>query len=563
MEGLTVRRVQFIAGIVAAAALLAAVNMIVLFEDLFVWYVVGPLLLGVLAGAAWLVLTLASLSGGTERARTLSGAGAVIGTMLFLAICVVVYAFAVRWDRSWDLTEEGRQELSPQTVQVLENLSEEVKVYGLFMDTGDMLVDNAERKTRLFLKRCQYHTPLLKVEFFDPQAELTRVQAMNLTAVHPQGTVVIEAGNDRRPIPLTGINPRLSEAEFVNALINVVRKTRPKVGWLAGHGERDVTAQTSGDRSAVVFREILQREAYDIQVVTIPLDDPKIPPLDLLVVNDPQSDFDARELDALQDYLDRGGRLLLFMDCKYSPDPNAPRPRLLSWLEQRYGVVVGEDCLISKVNPRLGELVLLPKVSLAEFFQDSKIDPRGFPGCFNADHPVTRAFTQRLILATARSVRLSQQMPPRVTGAPLLRTLPYVWPERDLAELVTGDASPVQDADEPQDSYSLAVAVTASNRDSGGGDGTPDARIIVVGESDLTSDAELATAGPLNFVSNCLAWLSQQVELIAMRPQGEQEQPIILSTGEQRMVKWGSTLGVLQVVVILGGAVYAVRRKYR
>ena len=111
----------------------------------------------------------------------------------------------------------------------------------------------------------------------------------------------------------------------------------------------------------------------------------------------------------------------------------------------------------------------------------------------------------------------------------------------------------------------LAVAVTAKTDELVGDTGmTRDTRIVVVGDSDFASNAQLTVVpGNLNFVLNVFAWLSENEELIAIRPSGKQDTPVILSEGDRRAIVYVTVLGTSQAVVLAGFIAYLLRRKHR
>ena len=80
----------------------------------------------VIAGAAFLLLSLVLNAGQVGRALGHRSAryGAGLGAMVLLALGVVVLANAlsVRHSARWDLTENKRHSLSPQTIKVLQTL---------------------------------------------------------------------------------------------------------------------------------------------------------------------------------------------------------------------------------------------------------------------------------------------------------------------------------------------------------------------------------------------------------------------------------------------------------
>ena len=106
---------------VAVAAVVAfayALNLFVLRESMFNQQVLVPMAIGAGLAAVWLLLQLISLSK-SGRGATIHGINTVIGSIAYLGICVVIFAFAKRHDREWDLTREGRRDLAPQTSHVL------------------------------------------------------------------------------------------------------------------------------------------------------------------------------------------------------------------------------------------------------------------------------------------------------------------------------------------------------------------------------------------------------------------------------------------------------------
>ena len=178
-----------IAGILAILLFAAALN-------LFAWtqspFHAGVLLLlggAAVCGFAWLVLLFTTGSARSVlEGRAIGGLNAVVSSLLFLGICVVAYAFAAANDRSWDLTREGRRELAPQTIQVLQGMNAEVQVVGFFLDVDDELSVIGREKTERFIAQCQAYTPLLKYEHKDPQIAVASMEEMGINFASPQGT---------------------------------------------------------------------------------------------------------------------------------------------------------------------------------------------------------------------------------------------------------------------------------------------------------------------------------------------------------------------------------------
>jgi len=558
-------------GVAALGLLVVALNLAVMKEEPFdttVLLLVGACLVCAVVWGVLRILTLAGSAAGGGGAAVLSTAAGVVA---FLGICIALYAFAQHFDRSIDLTREGRRDLAPQTVRVLEGLSKEVNVYGLFVKRSDTTATIAKEKTLRFLEQCQEHTPFLNVTVIDPQEDLARKEALGVRQVSAMGTILIETEGAKREIHLSGRTARLEERDFTNALINLVRSARPKVGFLTGHGARS-TMDTSPDGVAV-FNAWLKEEAYETESIAIKLTDPFIPP-DIKVVVIPGMagmPYQPREIAALEEFVDRGGRMLVLLDPILLSNPSgASAEQLRPWLEQTFGIVVGNNVVGSTVTQRPHDLLLTPDISRHGILDALEEVPEDFDNCYSQEHPITRGFDMDMLLTLSRSVSLAPEMPEGTAGTEILRSLPGSWLETDLGAKVTMNRNP----DEPLGSFPLAVAVSKKTNvriaDTGQ---TEEARVVVVGDVDFAANGAgqqgggeqglgVSVPGNINFLLNAMAWLTESPELIAIRARGEEDPAIILTKRDEQFIAWVATLGLFQVVIVAGVVVLLVRRRY-
>jgi len=560
-------RAKTIFGAAALASLVIGLNLLVLKQDIFQPLVLVPLALAILFALAWLAANaFAVVQVAAPQGKAFYGLDMAVKSILFLAICIVIYAFFEHRDSSWDLTQEGRRQLSPQTIQVLKNLDKDVAVTAFFLRIDDELVNIAREKTERFLEQCTRHTARLHVEFLDPQLDMQRLEAMQITHASTQGTVVLECGTRQKVITLGGATPRIEERDFTNGLINVIRDSQPKVCFLTGHGEREIDS-TDDKNGASKFKELLTGESYQAQRIAIPIANPEIPAdCDILVINGlglqgPQSDIHPEELRAIEAYLNRGGRLLLMVDpWRRVLSAANQSEQLIPWLEKRYGIQVPNGIALS------------PKAKsawLVEFTNDPSLfsDPPGqsdYMGCFNTAHAITRSFDQKMLFSAARAVKLAAQMPEGVAGMELVRTTPDFYLENDVASLMaTGKAGKTNE--EPQGPFPVAVAVTAkTNQPIGDSGQMRDARIVVVGDSEFTSNAQLPVIpGNFNLILNIMGWLSESEDLIAIRSTGKEEQPLLLSPRDQKVIIYIAVVATTQAVIVAGLITFFIRRKYQ
>ncbi|MEX2016436.1 MAG: GldG family protein [Candidatus Hydrogenedentales bacterium] len=555
-------KIRRIVGFAAVVALALGLNLLVFTEDAFALWVIVPLLAAAALGLAWLALRLWSARG-TRQGATVRGLNAVVGSILFLAICVTVYAMVKRSDASWDLTREGRRTLSPQTQQVLQSLSQDVTAYCLFVRAGDEKVDTVQDKTRRFLERCQRYTDHLKIEFVDPQRNPDRLKELSVLRVSPVGTVVLKSGTRQRELPLSDVTSRLEERDFTNALVNVAQDTQPKIYFLTGHGERDIlnTDRQLGGSDLALW---LQKEAYEVARHLIAYTDPEIPQdCDLLVINGYESDFHPHEVQALEEYVRRGGRLLVLADPARVLNPSQQTvEQFRPWLERTLGVRIGSDIVVSPILKDEGlKIMLIPDFNVLPGLE-SEGRSEAFRGSFNAEHPITRGFDMQMLWPGVRSVTFVDDPPGDMTGQILLKSTPDTWAEDDLEVLET-ERRLEQDADERKGPVPVAVAVSLRTQHSGADGAAREARAVVIGDADLTKNEVIAQKPNHNFLLNVVAWLSENEELIAIRPSGEEDEPLVLSKRERQAVAWIASLGTVQIVALLGVAAWFRRRRYQ
>lgn len=550
-------------GIAAVLLLAVAANLAIWSQSASSVLTLAAFGAALLCALVWLALTiLHAARNAALPGQAAGGLYAGLSTVIFLGICIVLYAFVQRLDIAMDLTSEGRRSLAPQTVQVLQTMTREVTATCFFLDTDDEIVKIGQDKSLRFLDQCAKYTSLLKVEVIDPQVAVAQMQAMNLPYASPQGTIVIHAGTRQRVITLTGGSPRLEERDFTNALINVLRTSEPKVGYLTGHNERKLDDTETGE-GAAGFLAALQSESYAVQRIAIQITAPEIPrDVGILIVNNPVGDLRDEELRAIDAFLDRGGRLFMMLDPWIRVNPGlAGGERLRPWLESRLGIAVGSDLVLNQQQQNPYDANLTADESL---FEDDDTGVGQFRGSFHVEHPITRNFDQTMLLQAARTVQPVEELPDGLVVSPLLRTTPGFWAETDIAALSeTGNVG--RSDEEPLGPQPLAAVSVGLAKEADENAGDPrDFRAVIVGNSVFASNAQIVNVGGnLNFVMNAMAWLSETEDLIAIRPSGKEDPAIFLSPLAQRGVAWVSTLFTVQAIVLMGLVVYAMRRRYQ
>jgi ABC-type uncharacterized transport system involved in gliding motility auxiliary subunit len=468
---------------------------------------------------------------GTRTARY--GAGAAVMVLLALGIVVAANAISVRHNTRWDLTENKRNSVSPQTIQVLRTLKSPVSAIAFYRS------DTPGKKTAEDLL-AQYKTYSggrfeWRLEDTDKAPALARQYG-----VESYGTVVLEGGpaNQLRTEKVLDAD----EEKLTNGIVKVTRAGKRVVYIVKGHGEREIGATDRGGFSQA--KEQMEKANYEVKELFLARD-PKIPDdAAIVMIPGPKTDLFPQELAAIDAYVSRAGKVF-FMAVPFQATPTA---KYLS----KYGITVDDDVVI-ELNP-IGQVFgvgpLVPVVG--------QYDP----------HPITKDMGGVMTLfPLTRSVEPAKALPKGVQASPLAQTSRQSWGETDKNVFQTGKATP--DPNEKTGPLSVAVVATVDAEPPPKAEGgeapkkAAKARIVVVGTADFASNQFLGAQGNRDFFLNVVSWLAEEEDLISIRAKDPKQNPVVLTSAQSRLV-WGLPLvGLPGAVLICGLVVIAQRRRAR
>ena len=68
-------------------------------------------------------------------------------------------------------------------------------------------------------------------------------------------------------------------------------------------------------------------------------------------------------------------------------------------------------------------------------------------------------------------------------------------------------------------------------------------RLVVIGNSEFISNANLNLAANRDLLLNALGWLAREEDLVALRGRDPLSQPVVLADDAKLVLGWGATLG--------------------
>lgn len=461
---------------------------------------------------------------GTRQARY--GTVSLVGILVAIGIFAAVNYLGVRENKRWDLTENQAYSLSDQSRRILQELTQPVQITVYDRETEF-------DRYRARFDAYTYESPQVQVEYVDPDRAPARARQANVNAY---GTIVATYSGREQRLTTT------EEQDVTNALIKLLSDRALKVYFTQGHGERD-TSSSDQLRGYSGIAAALGQDNFT--VAPLPLIQQKEVPDDatVVVIAGPTTDFLAPEIEALQRFVGRGGKVLALIDPPSTGGSDLPA--LQAWLRE-WSITLGSDIVVdaSGMGQLFGGDASVPVVVT-------------YPS-----HPITENFRVMTAFPLARSVQAA-------TGGaqspqPLLETSEQSWAETDLQSLALGKVEFGEGADRRGPiALGMAVSAPASNPPAAApdadaaGNGSPDApkpesRLVVIGDSDFPGNNALGIQGNQDLFLNAVNWLAQQENLIAIRPREAQDRRITLTADQLQRIFLLSLL-VIPGLVFAGG----------
>lgn len=429
------------------------------------------------------------------------GAVATVSVFVMLGILFAVNYLSNRRSQRWDLTANQFNSLSEQSQKVLSELDGPMK---LLVFDQRLNFDRHRRNLDQYAEASRQVT----VEYIDAAQDPVRTRTYEVQAVP---TLVVEYGDKKEKV-IT-----IDERGVTGAIIRAVTGKQRKMYFVQGHGEKDPNGMDESGLS-----EVGQYLAADnIAVDTLALAQKPEVPADatLVAIVGATTDFLDPEIEALKKYLAGGGRLLMMLDPVIGQQEQAT-PKLIA-LAKEWGVEYGDNVVLD-----LSGQSESPTLAVAS---------PPYPS-----HPITDRFRQLTVFPLARSVKGSPMPPADRTIEPLAETSPNAWAETDIAALRAGGGQLAMNADKGDVAgpVSMALAVSTPAPPEEPADGAPptppQARLVFVGDSDFAANAVARSGGNINFFVNAVNWLTEQENLIAIRPRQAGDSRLSITPGQAR-----------------------------
>jgi ABC-type uncharacterized transport system involved in gliding motility auxiliary subunit len=156
------------------------------------------------------------------------------------------------------------------------------------------------------------------------------------------------------------------------------------------------------------------------------------------------------------------------------------------------------------------------------------------------NHPITERFNNVMTMyPLTRSVGAVTGGVNGHTPQPIVETSQRSWAETNLKGLFSNQDPAFDEKDDKRGPIAIAAAVSAPatppdpSKPADPNASKAETRLVVIGDSDFASNSYAGFAGNKDFFMNVVGWLSQQENLISVRPKEAADRRLTMTAGQQ------------------------------
>jgi len=467
-----------------------------------------------------------------QRRNARYAAIASVSVLVVLGLLIAVNYLSNRRNKRWDLTSNKQYSLSDQSVKLLKGLDAPVKVRVFDKET-----DFDRYRTRLAEYEYQSDKKM-SIDYVDPDKHPLDAKQYD---VQTYGTIVLEYKGQREKAASD------SEQDVTSTLMKVLNPQQKKVYFLSGHGEKDPASSSERDGYSSIG-DALKRDNYQFDKLVLPQS--KTVPADAtaLIVAGPKTDLLDTEVQAISDYLNKAGKLLVLLDPPDDLKKPAAMPQLTGLLKQ-WGINATQTVVVDASG--LSSNVMAP------------VAAPPYPA-----HAITNQFSLLTVFPLARAITPSMDNPQR-PAQPFVQTSSKSWAESNFAQLENPEQlTPDTDKGDLAGPVSIGVAVAVPAADDkpaeppakGETPKKPETRVAAIGDSDFASNTYGGIQGNRDLFMNTVNWIAQQESQISIRPRDPADRRITLTPSTATGLFW-LTIVVIPLGVFGGGVFSWWRRR--
>ncbi|MBN1573072.1 MAG: GldG family protein [Deltaproteobacteria bacterium] len=458
------------------------------------------------------------------------GMSTAAAILLVIGIVVFIEVISYNNNKQFDLTKDKRFTLSPQTEKIMKSLEDNLEAVA-FYSTDDPTRIEVEELLKLYKYASE---GMFDYSFVDMDLKPAAALEYN---IHENESVVFKYGDRHVSVRVTKDEIYdEGEKKLTNTILKAIYTKKKAIYFLTQHGERDIDGTESRDYKKI--REVLENQNYSVNKLDL-LTKAEVPEdASLLVIAGPKTNLFEEELKSINNYLEKGGSLLVTLDAEYYS------PSLEKYLAG-LGVKTEKDIIIDTESRVHGGDYTIPRVEIY------------------LAHPITKDFDIPSFFFLARSIEIDKDAE-KSSGwdfSYIAKTGKNSWGETNIGEINKGKAS----LDKDKDIVGPVPVVIAGAKEIENVDeeeeAKKEAKMVVFGDSDFVNNSFFINEGNMNLFVNSVNWLCDVEELISILPKDKKVDTLILAGKKDEVFLLLSSFLVPLLLIITGTAVIIFRRR--
>lgn len=479
----------------------------------FLWVALG-LFAGFFVAALWMDRAFYKEFLSMKTTKKGMSMGAMIGLVLILLI--TINFIAVRKYQTFDFSMAKVNSLSDQSVQLVKSLKEDLSVI-YFYKNGTEGVEANRRAFIDLIKKYQDQSDRVKLQFIEINERPDLVEKYNIR----QATQVVILDYQGRQ----GRIEKVDEQELTSGIVKVSRTADKKIYVLSGHAELEMQASKDGS-SLAMFKELLTNNRYTVldhsftKSTQVPAD------ADMLIIPGPRMLFLDVEMKALEDYLKKGGSVVL-----------ALRSNLKSGLEpllKNLGLSLKNNYIATVLQTPMG----------------TAVDPRFARGSvFSSAHQITKPFSgnQFTVFRLPTALIKETNLPTGISIEDIVKTNENAMGFQDTKFDKAGEKGP----------FTLGVAVKGKYP----GATDKEFNMLVFGDADFLNDQYLYQNLNRDLLLNSVAFLAKEENLISISPKEVEKTEMNMTETQMYLFVFGFIIPLPVLLFVTSGVMWY-RRRY-
>ena len=471
-----------------------------------------------------------------------AGLNLVITVAAVLVIVACVNYLVIRHFTRFHWSSDTEGQLTKRTLTILGTLTNNIKVIAYY-DSKDPLFPRVQG----LLKEYEIASSRIQVQFVDYMRDVSLAQQIKqqyaLNAVADKNLVIFDSNGRRKTVYETDLSDydtsklirgETNEVErthfkgermFTSRIFAVANERSPIAYFLGGHGEHPPENGTDPGGYGEFVSLLANENNFECRGLQLGGTNEVPADCNLLIIAGPIQPLDRSELDAIQRYLEQGGRMIAAFN---SETVRAHRLTGLERLLARWNVDVGENVVLDVKH---------------SFSQGRDVVPVDL-----GKHPVVNSLVKsRVQLVMPRSIGALR--PAGRSDETKVEELLLTSPESVVTDLRTVDRT--------KKSRSLMAVVEK---------GVPgvqrgSTRIVVIGDSFLWCNSGIAALANKEFAASVANWLvSQNILLADIPPRAIRNYRVTMTRTQLRSVQVILMAGMPAGALLVGVLVWARRR---